>query len=777
MTEDEVRDLACQLLGLKDNVEAVSGVGQITTFNQLGFPGVLDKPDGWYLPHNASKMALILEAKSTKTRLSDKHRNELRKNMAIVSSRYEKVAGILFNGNEVEVWINGKCVETSCELHGKEYYCSLFGTGEVDKEQIYNLTKRINDCLHFDFGIKNLYHRMIFTACSLVAERYGARLQQVKDMGYSTFHTAIHSTLSKSLESDKNQNSKIDILLQVYSEIRMNTVDNQRAINSFIDWVHEISECMYNAPWRGEDIMGIFFNEFNRYKGRTEYGQVFTPEHITDFMYKLLEVHEDDRVLDAACGSGGFLVKAMSNMIQEAGGANPDKVARIKRSQLFGIEFDREIYALACANMLIHEDGKTNLEQLDTRSELAAEWISSKGITKVLMNPPFENKHGCIEIVENVLNNVPKGIQCAFIMPDKKLEKVSKDKVKRILRNHRIDAIIKLPENLFLGQGVPSSIFVFRTGAPQNGAQIFGCYMRDDGLETVKNKGRMDIYKRWPAIEAKWLDIARKQSGDETIQWIDPREHLSYQLPEPPFEICMEDFTKAAFEYYVFSNEVDAEAFQRKVMEKVFYSGVDSFAYGVVSLKDEPRDTASYEISKDGVQTATKQWKLKEFKLGGEEGLFEIKKGSRLRRVDMRDGDVNFVGASGVNNGITNTVGNTEHIHEGNTITVAYNGSVGEAFYQESPFWASDDVNVLYPQFNLTKNIALFLTPLIRKRGAAYAYTEKWTLPAMETATLPLPVNEEDEPDWACMEAFSAYVFAGAERTYKKLAKVVGAGS
>lgn len=50
-TEDEVRDSAKILLGF-DKVEAnvKQGTGQITTFNQLGFKGIIDKPDGWYFP-------------------------------------------------------------------------------------------------------------------------------------------------------------------------------------------------------------------------------------------------------------------------------------------------------------------------------------------------------------------------------------------------------------------------------------------------------------------------------------------------------------------------------------------------------------------------------------------------------------------------------------------------------------------------------------------------------------------------------------------------------
>ena len=62
--------------------------------------------------------------------------------------------------------------------------------------------------------------------------------------------------------------------------------------------------------------------------------------------------------------------------------------------------------------------------------------------------------------------------------------------------------------------------------------------MKEDGLETVKNKGRHDVRGKWKTVEEKWVDIVSKQSGDETCQWIKPSEHLSYQLPKAPFEIC-----------------------------------------------------------------------------------------------------------------------------------------------------------------------------------------------------------------------------------------------
>lgn len=413
---------------------------------------------------------------------------------------------------------------------------------------------------------------MIFTACALVAKRFQAPL--IAGMDYETFKTCIKSTLKKELKDSQKENQKIELLWQVNDEIKMNSMENQEAIDNFIRWISEISDCLNSNKWRGEDVMGIFFNEFNRYKKKTDSGQIFTPDHITSFMYRLINVSQHDNVGDFTCGSGAFLVKSMSNMIEEAGGVNTRKAKDIKAKQLYGIEFDREIYALACANMLIHKDGKTNLEHLDTRKKEACDWIKSKPITKVLMNPPYENKYGCIDIVKNVLDNVEKGTDCAFILPDKKLEKVSPKTVKRILEKHRLTKIIKLPEQLFFGVGVTTSIFVFKAGEPQNNEEIFGCYIEDDGHETVKNQGRHDVKNKWQAIEDYWIDSINKLRDEKynTVQWIKPSKHLSYQMPEKPFEIFEEDFRKTAMDYLMFEYGIDVKEFGEKLLNSAMYS-------------------------------------------------------------------------------------------------------------------------------------------------------------------------------------------------------------
>ena len=582
-TEDEIRDYAKAILGVDEkDPEIKQGTGQITTFNQVGFKGISDKPDGWYLPDDKQDIAIILETKSEKEDVfSDKHFAELVKNVEIASRQYKRIVGILYNGVDVRVikyTKDGKQYEevgdVAKTLQNKRYYIALFKENKINKQLIYSLTKKINDCLHVQFGIKNLYHRMIITACALVAKRYGAMLE--KGMEYSLMTSSILNTLSKSLAKDRKQNLKLDLLVEVYSEIKMNMTNNQEAIDNFITWVSEISDCVNSDYWNGEDVMGIFFNEFNRYKKKSESGQVFTPDHITSFMYRLIEVNQHDRVLDATCGSGAFLVKAMCNMVKEVGGVNTSEAMAIKSSQLFGIEFDREIFALACANMLIHKDGKTNLEQLDTRTDEACKWIKGKNITKVLMNPPYERKYGCLNIVENVLKSVPAGTKCAFILPDKKLEKDGADKKygNKILKSNTLTTIIKLPENLFFGVGVTTSIFVFEAGKPQNGRNIIGYYIEEDGLETVKNQGRQDIKDRWQEKEDYW--IAAIRDGEDALygtrQIINPLEHLSYQMPTAPFEIFEEDFIKTMMDYEMFQRRIDVKDFNEKVMKSVLYS-------------------------------------------------------------------------------------------------------------------------------------------------------------------------------------------------------------
>ena len=148
--------------------------------------------------------------------------------------------------------------------------------------------------------------------------------------------------------------------------------------------------------------------------------------------------------------------------------------------------------------------------------------------------------------------------------------------------------------------------------------------------------------------------------------------------------------------------------------------------------------------------TKLKAWAYKEFRLGD---LFTVIKGKRLTKADSIPGDINFVGSSASNHGITAKIANSTHLHPGGTITVTYNGSVGEVFYQTDRFWASDDVNVLYSKHPMIESVALYFCAAIRKCGKKYGYAYKWTKDFMEKELLLLPITKAGKIDYAYMES------------------------
>lgn len=154
--------------------------------------------------------------------------------------------------------------------------------------------------------------------------------------------------------------------------------------------------------------------------------------------------------------------------------------------------------------------------------------------------------------------------------------------------------------------------------------------------------------------------------------------------------------------------------------------------------------------------------------------LFDVVKGSRLRSLDRVEGDIPYVGASLFNNGYTHMISNDEQIHPGNVLTTAYNGTIpGKTFYQPVPFWATDDVNVLYPKFEMTVESGLFIAPLIEVVGKNYVYVDKWKLQDMIDAVIFLPVTAEGEPDWNFMECTMREVVKEREKALDSLQALV----
>lgn len=133
--------------------------------------------------------------------------------------------------------------------------------------------------------------------------------------------------------------------------------------------------------------------------------------------------------------------------------------------------------------------------------------------------------------------------------------------------------------------------------------------------------------------------------------------------------------------------------------------------------------------------------------------LFNIVKGTISKKT--KQGKNVCITATCKNNGIG---GSTDvlPVHNGNSITLSVNGSIGEAFYQTRPFSASTDIAVLSPleATPLNKYTALFICTILRKEGQKYSYDYKWSLVRLKDTTIKLPSTPSGEPDWQFMEDY-----------------------
>ena len=281
------------------------------------------------------------------------------------------------------------------------------------------------------------------------------------------------------------------------------------------------------------DILGKAYQIFLRRAGHVEDKNIIlTPDHIKSLMIKLANLNVDDVVIDTCTGTGGFLMNAMENLFYLANG-NPDKINAIKEKQLIGFEIDAVLFSLACSNMFLHGDGRTNLlyrssllndktENITNGSDAELfEHIKSFKPTKCIINPPYENNNA-IKFTKQAIDYLEPNGKLVIIMPSNTLTKNQNGRnnlVAELLESATLDFVIKRPSTLFTEQKrtVNPSIFGFTKAPHPQNKEVQFFYLENDGLVSVQHKGRIDKYKKWNGIEALIIDTILNSKEIEGI--------------------------------------------------------------------------------------------------------------------------------------------------------------------------------------------------------------------------------------------------------------------
>lgn len=241
-------------------------------------------------------------------------------------------------------------------------------------------------------------------------------------------------------------------------------------------------------------------------------GIVLTPPHITEFFAELAQTNKNSIVYDNCTGTGGFLISAMSKMVKDAKG-NEKTVKRIKSKQLIGVEYQSHIFALAVSNMYIHQDGKTNILNGSCFENSIIKEIKSRKPTIGFLNPPYKDKKDDVEELKFVLNNLStlvEGGTCIAIIPISSViakKGVRLELKKKLFKNHTLEAVLSMPEDLFHNSKVSPvsviTIFTAHKPHPSNKKTWLG-YFRNDNFVKTKDRGRINLNGTWSKIKEDW---------------------------------------------------------------------------------------------------------------------------------------------------------------------------------------------------------------------------------------------------------------------------------
>ena len=271
-----------------------------------------------------------------------------------------------------------------------------------------------------------------------------------------------------------------------------------------------------------ETFMGSFF--------RGNFGQYFTPREIVKFIVDVLPIEHDSKVLDTSCGSGGFLLYALNKVRNKATELYPNYLKDIRQhdrwfkywhdfaeKNLYGIEISEQISRAAKMNMIIHDDGHTNVITSDglVSDETIIAKTSNQGFKYgtfdfIITNPPFgstvrqseqaylktyqlgKKEEDWLAIKSTTVGNrdsqstevlfieqdykfLREGGYLAIVLPDGILTNSSLQYVRTQIEDwFRIVAVVSMPQTAFManGAGVKSSVLFLKKWTKKESEQL-----------------------------------------------------------------------------------------------------------------------------------------------------------------------------------------------------------------------------------------------------------------------------------------------------------------
>lgn len=378
-----------------------------------------------------------------------------------------------------------------------------------------------------------------------------------------------------------------------YSEI----FDPDEKINLSNESVKDIVAILekYNLKATDIDVKG---RAYEILLGKTfigSLGQHFTPRTVVNFMVDMLDPSAKmiegsiPKIIDPACGSGGFLIKCLEKYLKKARSMNfnDESINKIKKESLYGIDLSPRSVQVSKMNMTLHGDGRGGIFRYDGLKEF--DKIDCRKYDYLITNPPFgvkvKNKD-TIKKYELAPNSIPKeGVNAeilfvercinllkaetgkiGILIPDGLINnKTTKNVREYIIKHLDLDAIISLPDRTFKSanaNAVTSIMFGTKTTCIKN-KYVFMALADEIGFERKTKLAK--------TISQNDLITIKKHHDDyiKNIEYYNQKQEKIIEISSSPKVFLVEkDFLKNG-------NRIDAPYFYAKYLYKDYINNGD----------------------------------------------------------------------------------------------------------------------------------------------------------------------------------------------------------
>lgn len=316
-----------------------------------------------------------------------------------------------------------------------------------------------------------------------------------------------------------------------WSQLLSPRIGNQERLNLYVEAFNRFAqasqlpdlfrEILKNAylPYRSPEVLGLFLKEIeyfdyshpeelgNAYEyllsimgSQGDAGQFRTPRHLIDFIVDVVQPTEKDRILDPACGTGGFLVKAYQHILAQHSGEKrltPSQKQELM-DQIEGYDIDPGMVRIAQVNMFLHQFKNPKIYQYDTLS-MEERWREKYDV--IMANPPFMSPKGGIKphnkfsvkstrsevlFVDYIMNHLkPKG-RAGIIVPEGIIFQsgTAYKQLRKNLLQDGLYGVVSLPSGIFQPySGVKTSVLLFDNELARQSKELLFVKVEADGFD------------------------------------------------------------------------------------------------------------------------------------------------------------------------------------------------------------------------------------------------------------------------------------------------------